>query len=139
MTETELGLLRQIAGRMIPASQSLGIPGADDPVIFAAIAESLNRQGATMKALLSSAADQNWTETISAGDDQLFTRLKSADPASFALLVRTVAQEYYRDDRIMVSLGMEPRPPFPKGYEVPEGDWSLLDPVRQRGEIWRKA
>ncbi|MGH7054344.1 MAG: hypothetical protein ACREFK_16060 [Stellaceae bacterium] len=30
----------------------------------------------------------------------------------------------------MRSLGMEPRPPYPKGFEVESGDWSLLDPVR---------
>jgi hypothetical protein len=39
---------------------------------------------------------------------------------------------YYRDDRVMVSLGLEARPPFPKGYVLEQGDWSLLDPVRAR-------
>ena len=37
---------------------------------------------------------------------------------------------YYRDDRVMVSLGLEARPPFPKGHVLEQGDWSLLDPVR---------
>ena len=27
--------------------------------------------------------------------------------------------------------------PFPKGYALEQGDWSLLDPVRARGRIWR--
>jgi hypothetical protein len=39
----------------------------------------------------------------------------------------------------MQSLGMEARPPFPQGYEVPEGDWSMLDPVRARGSIYKKV
>jgi hypothetical protein len=34
---------------------------------------------------------------------------------------------------------MAPRPPFPQGYEVPEGDWTLLDDVRRREPIWRRA
>ena len=46
-------------------------------------------------------------------------------------------QCYYRDDRVMRSLGMEPRPPFPKGYEVAQGDWSLLEPVKARDPFWR--
>jgi hypothetical protein len=46
---------------------------------------------------------------------------------------------YYRDDRVMHSLGQEPRAPFPKGHEVEQGDWSLLDPVRARPPIWRKV
>ena len=35
---------------------------------------------------------------------------------------------YYRDDRVMVSLGLEARPPFPKGHVLEQGDWSLLRP-----------
>ena len=52
---------------------------------------------------------------------------------------RIVLQCYYRNDRVMIPLGMEPRPPFPKGHVLPQGDWSLLDPVRARGKIWRDA
>ena len=37
----------------------------------------------------------------------------------------------------MRSLGMEPRPAFPKGFEVERGDWSLLDPVRARPKLYR--
>ena len=39
----------------------------------------------------------------------------------------------------MRSLEMEARAPFPKGFEVEAGDWSLLDPVRARSPIWRDA
>jgi hypothetical protein len=37
----------------------------------------------------------------------------------------------------MRSLGMEPRPPWPKGFDVPQGDWFLLEPVCARGKIYR--
>ena len=37
----------------------------------------------------------------------------------------------------MRSLGMEPRPPVPKGFEVEQGVWSLLDPVRARPTLYR--
>lgn len=46
-------------------------------------------------------------------------------------LTRVVVQCYYRDDCVMRSLGMEVRPPFPKGFEVEQGDWSLLDRARR--------
>jgi hypothetical protein len=55
----------------------------------------------------------------------------SGGPAA-ATLVRVVLQCYYRDDRVLRSLGLELRPPFPKGYELEQGDWSLLDPVKAR-------
>ena len=44
---------------------------------------------------------------------------------------------YYRHPRIMEALGLEPRPPHPKGYDMPPNDLSLLDPVRRRGPMWR--
>ena len=49
---------------------------------------------------------------------------------------RIVLLCYYRDDRVMLSLGMEPRPQFPKGHVVEQGDWSLLDQVRARAPFW---
>ena len=54
-------------------------------------------------------------------------------------LISVVAQCYYRDRRVMSSLGIEVRPPFPKGYEVAQGDWSLLDPVRARAAFYRRT
>ena len=73
---------------------------------------------------------------------------RSADPkwpAAFrevggpplAALVRVVLLCYYRDDRVMRSLGQETRAPFPLGHVVEQGDWSLLDPVRARPPMYR--
>ena len=39
---------------------------------------------------------------------------------------------YYQHDRVVTALGLEPRAPHPKGYEMGPDDWSLLDPVRTR-------
>ncbi len=48
-------------------------------------------------------------------------------------------QCYYRDDRVLRSLGLELRAPFPKGYTLEQGDWSLLDPVKARAGTLRRA
>jgi hypothetical protein len=39
---------------------------------------------------------------------------------------------YYQHPRVVTALGLEPRAPHPKGYEMGKDDWSLLDPVRRR-------
>ena len=39
---------------------------------------------------------------------------------------------YYQHPRVVTALGLEPRAPHPKGYEMGGDDWSLLDPVRRR-------
>ena len=56
-----------------------------------------------------------------------------------ATLVRVVLQCYYRDDRVLRSLGLELRAPFPQGYVLEQGDWSLLDPVKARPPKLRRA
>ena len=45
----------------------------------------------------------------------------------------------YSDDRVLRSLGLELRAPFPKGYALEQGDWALLDPVRARAGTLRRA
>ncbi len=59
--------------------------------------------------------------------------------AAVATLTRVVLQCYYRDDRVVRSLGLEPRPPYPRGYVLDDGDWSLLGPVRARPPFWRQS
>ena len=57
--------------------------------------------------------------------------------APAAALGRLILSAYYRDDRVLLALGHEARAPFPKGYDVEQGDWSLLDPVRARPRMYR--
>ena len=38
---------------------------------------------------------------------------------------------------LIETLGLEPRPPFPLGHTLEQGDWSLLDAVRGRPRMWR--
>ena len=53
------------------------------------------------------------------------------------VLGRVVLAAYYRDDRVVRSLGRDARPPFPRGHVLPDGDWSLLDAVKGRPQLWR--
>lgn len=44
---------------------------------------------------------------------------------------------YYRDDRVLETLGLEARPPFPKSFPLEPGDLSRLEAVRRRPRIYR--
>lgn len=48
-----------------------------------------------------------------------------------------VIQCYYQDERVLKALGLECRAPFPDGFNVPDGDFTLLEQVYKRGEIYR--
>jgi hypothetical protein len=132
--------LRALAGTIIPPSQAYDVPGADDELIFGDILRGLERDrndichALTNLATLSGGAfaglaPERRTEAAAA--------FREAGGAPLAALVRVVLLCYYRDDRVMRSLGQEPRPPFPKGHVVEQGDWSLLDPVRKRPRMYR--
>jgi hypothetical protein len=142
LSAAEQATYRLIAGMMIPASAEYNVPGADDELIFADIVRSTGRDTeAISRALaeLDALAGGSFLSADTAAREAAVTKWRANNSADFVLAQRLVLQCYYRDDRVMISLGMEPRPPFPKGHELPQGDWSLLDPVRKRGKIWRDA
>lgn len=70
--------------------------------------------------------------------EPLLAHVRAGEPAGYATFITAITHAYYRDDRILVSLGMEARAPFPTGNTVKEGDWSLLGPVRASPPIWRQ-
>lgn len=142
LTEAEQRALRCVAGMMIPASAEYRVPGADDDLIFADILRSTGRDTeAIARALadLETRGGGNFADFDPARQLAVTDGWRAAAGPDFKLLQRLVLQCYYRDDRVMLSLGMEARPPFPKGYVVEQGDWSLLDPVRARPKLWRDA
>ncbi len=46
---------------------------------------------------------------------------------------------YYQHAQVMEALGLEARPPHPKGYHMEPNDLSLLDPVRRRANLYREC
>ncbi len=142
LTDAEKRTLAAMCARMIPASAEYKVPGADDPLIQADIAKSIARDATSVHntlALLESLAGGDFAALPEGKQDEICATLREKGGMDLTLTTRIVLQCYYRDDRVMISLGMEPRPPFPKGHVLPQGDWSLLDPVRARGKIWRDA
>jgi hypothetical protein len=132
--------LHRVAGMMIPASEEYGVPGADDPVIFTDIVRSLGRDAADVRAALAELAalgDGAFADLDADGAEAVASAFRASGSTTVAMLGRVILQCYYRDDRVLHALGMEPRPPFPKGHVVEQGDWSLLDPVRNRPPSWR--
>ena len=127
---------------MIPADVAYGVPGADDDAIFADIVSSIGPDtGPVGDALrqLEALAGRPYADLEFDRQQAVAQAFRSADPLPAARLVGLVVTCYYRDDRVMRSLGMEPRPPFPQGFELEAGDWSLLDPVRARSKMYREV
>jgi hypothetical protein len=71
------------------------------------------------------------------GREALINDYYASGGAPAVTLGRVIVGAYYRDDRVLLALGLEARAPFPKGYTLEQGDWSLLDTVRNRAPFWR--
>ena len=142
LTPAQRDDLRAIAGVIIPASEEFDVPGADDPAIQADIVATLGRDASLVRqalGLLARIAGMPLASLDPVRREAVALELRAQGGAAVATLTRVVLQCYYRDDRVVRSLGLEPRPPYPRGYVLDDGDWSLLDPVRARLPFWRRA
>jgi len=142
LTVDQCRSLRSLAEMMIPASAEYGVPSAGDDAIFADILQSFGRDTEhvlTVLRTLDEIAGGVFADLEPARREAAAARLRESGGESLMYLSRIILQCYYRDDRVMRSLGLEPRPPFPKGFEVEQGDWSLLDPVRARPKLYREV
>lgn len=129
--------LHRLAGLMIPADASYGVPGADDPRIVADIERTLGRDRADVCAALAILAAQGFADMPPAKQEAAAMALLARADRCVATLGRVVLQCYYRDPRVVRSLGKEPGAPFPRGNTLDQGDWSLLEAVRHRPQLWR--
>ncbi|HET6307176.1 MAG TPA: hypothetical protein VFG12_08320 [Rhodopila sp.] len=140
LSPAEIQDLRCIADIMIPPSEIHAVPGAGDPAILADIIASLGRDFDAVRqalSLLATLSGGAFADLDTTSRTTVATAFQTQGGAPLAALNRTILQCYYRDDRVVRSLGLEPRPPFPKGHSLEQGDWSLLDPVRTRPPMWR--
>lgn len=140
LTSEELRDLRRLAGFMVPASTEYGVPGADDPAIQDDIVRSLGRDRRDVRqalALLREIAGGDFAALDAARAEAAAMALLGRENPVTLALGRAVLQCYYRDDRVIRALGLEPRAPFPAGHALEQGNWSLLDAVRGRPRMWR--
>jgi len=132
--------LGDVAGTMIPADAALGVPGADDPAILDDIVKSIGRDLPLVREALAAIA-QKAGGAFAAMDrgkrEIVINDYYKAGGAAALALGRVILGAYYRDDRVLLSLKHEARAPFPKGYTLEQGDWSLLDAVRKQPPLWR--
>jgi hypothetical protein len=135
-------ILRFMVDMMIPAAVEL--PSAADDNIFTAIVVLMTERAGAIKqglAAIQASSQKHFGKDFSMLDDAAKTSVINTFRLSQAELVNAiqvyVASSYYQDARVLASLGLQARPPHPGGYAVAATDWSLLEPVRSKGKIYR--
>jgi hypothetical protein len=126
----------------LPGAGELGLVGhlegalARSPELRAVLARGL--------AALEAAARRSGAEGFAAlppGEERtaLLREVAAEEPPLLSGLVFHTYAGYYQHPRVLEALGLDARPPFPLGYELPAFDASLLDRVRRRAPLYRRC
>jgi hypothetical protein len=137
LTGEERDIFRRLIGIMIPVDPEMALPSADDALIFEDCIETLGRDAAAIRILLGELMRIGFLDLPADVAEPKAMALLGENRAEVQALSRVVVAAYYRDDRVMLAYGREPRAPFPKGHVLPQGDWALLDVVKQKEPFWR--
>ncbi|MFK7964033.1 MAG: gluconate 2-dehydrogenase subunit 3 family protein [Burkholderiaceae bacterium] len=143
---TQSATLNALMNLMIPASADGKMPAASSLGLYDDLSSlpmparnTLERGLNWLAAQSASRHGQAFADLTEAAASALVDTLRHDDaPFVNAFTLQTTGR-YLQHDQVMNALGLEARPPWPKGYEVPQGDWGLLDPVRERGAVWRQV
>lgn len=125
----------------LPGAGDLGVGGVIERALAAA-APALRRlvldalaaiEGATARrhagaAFAALALDQQ---------EAVLREVEQRAPSLFAVLLNQTYRGYYTDPRVLAAIGVDGRPPQPRGHDLPAFDLALLERQRQRAPFWR--
>ena len=147
-TSSENGLppetFSAVLDALIPARGS-ALPGAGALGLGAYVADQLGEALPMVAGALADldaraeAAGAADFASLDAGErGELLRAVAGAHPGFLESLVFHLYAGYYHHSQVTETLGLEGRPPFPKGFPLELGDLDLLDPVRQRSRLYRE-
>ncbi len=145
----EARVLRAVLDEIVPPSADGTLPGAGALGLIARIETTVREtpdlrpaisQGlAALEELAKGRGAASFPELARDARLEVLNELATAAPAFLPALIFQTYVGYYEHPRVMQALGLEARPPHPKGYAMELGDLSLLEPVRERPKMYREA
>jgi hypothetical protein len=134
--------LSAVLGELLPASDDGRMPAAGELGLAAFVEQGAapgSELARALPALLASLGARGFAGLERAARVALLKELEQASPSAFRALLAVAYGGYYQHPRVVEALGLEARPPFPKGYAVPPSDFGLLDAVRRRPSFYREC
>jgi hypothetical protein len=135
-------MIALILDTIIPSDQELSMPSAA-AIDFDAYAARNGVQDlvARYAATVESVAQEKQALPFAAlsKDDRLrvIDATRTKDIRLFSGFITHVFRAYYSDGEVLDRIGSGAVPPFPEGNVLENDDWSLLEPVYERGQIYR--
>jgi Gluconate 2-dehydrogenase subunit 3 len=148
LTDDQLRALAPVLDCYIPPSDDGRLPGAGELGVAADVDRVLRRTPDMHAMLVASlvALDRiagrrgapRFTALAATEQQAALDELACSDDAFPPFLMLYTFGCYYKHPRVLEHYGLPARPPHPQGFAVPPTDWSLLEPVRERGPIHRR-
>ena len=69
---------------------------------------------------------------------QAINACKLVDVRVFSAMVDHLLKAYYTAPSVLIKIKSGSVPPFPNGNPIEEDDWSILEPVYERGIVFRE-
>jgi hypothetical protein len=146
-TEQQQRSLAALLDEIIPPRADGKLPGAGELGVVAYVEKALRQMPVLKPAIvqglgvLEDASRRRRSDSFAALTKQarldVLGEIQTLDADFVPTLTFLAFAGYYHDGRVVETLGIEPRPPHPAGYEMPPNDLSLLDQVRRRGKMYR--
>ena len=137
LSEEHEKTLTAILETIIPSDDDDRFPSAAE----VGFVEYLERQDPDFFDTLISVIESLGDDFVSSDYEQRYlvlSEINQNDQSSFNALIRHIYTSYYEDDRVMIAIGAQAGPPFPRGNTIEAGDLSLLDPVTAKPRSYRK-
>ncbi len=136
--------LSSVLDEIIPPNGERGMPGAGalglaENVRAAALglAPVVDAGLAALDERARAGGADGFTALASSARVELIEQIAGDHPAFLPSLIFHTYQAYYQHPEVLEALGMEGRPPHPKGYEIEPNDLTLLENVRARRKLYR--
>jgi hypothetical protein len=149
LPEAERNALTRVLDALIPPREDGRLPGAGELGVTRHLEEVMAREPELRAAVRSGlAALDAWARRAGAADFldlapaarvEALEAVAAEQPGFLPGLIFHTYVGYYRHDRVVQALGLEARPPFPRGYPLEPGDLGRLEAVRRRPRLWRDA
>lgn len=134
--------LDQILDTFIPGNTSEGIPSASEIGFFEYLKQnSLQHVAFDLVEILDRVCMEDFRRSFIELDAderlQVLNACRTANLMVFTDFVTHLLRCYYTSPAVLKEVGAGSVPPFPSGNMMPEDDWTLLEPVYERGKCYR--
>jgi hypothetical protein len=142
LTPEQRATLSSVLDEIIPPSEDGRLPGAGALGLAGSVEGFLQRTPGAVAGLaraLDALGAERFATLVGAPRTQALNDFAAKHPGFVPGLLAPTYVRYYQEPRVHEALGLEPRPPHPKGHVLEAGDLSGLEAVRRRGKIYREC